>query len=681
MVLVIFGCILLWRIYKMEKQLCKQRWIIPWHLLRMLPAEDNQSTHEVRRRKIDYNEKVIESCFLKFNLRKYDNKVVVLKPLDISEKELSKKQKVNLHEFTMLDVENLAKFYGTTSCNSIATTYAVFEYCNRGSLWDVLEDRMTYPENSFVDWHWKVSTMNEIAKGMAYLHSTLNTLHGHLKSTNCVVDSSMVVKVTDFTLAVENYQTVYTKQQDLRDLSTHCHQPFGMWTALGACWRKRARVQQKSTNYTDFKPDSKLWTAPEHLHNDGASQKGDVYSFGIILQELLYRRGVFFIRDGSFSHDEIIKRLCSEDVPGAFRPTLEPEIVTDKAGGKEVLQIISNCWDPNPDKRLDFSKLSAILRKTLHLINKDETYMDTLLQRLEQYSQNLEHLVEERIALYKQEQDRADRLNYQLLPKSVVKVLKARHSVEPELFDMVTIYFSDIMGFTTICKHSEPVEIVLLLNELYKEFDDIVDSYDVYKVETIRDAYMVVSGLPQRNGQAHATQVADMALELLKSVGSFSIPHLPGLPLWVRIGVHSGPCAAGVLGNKMPRYCLFGDTVNMASRIESTCLPCRIHVSESTVKLLKSLQSGHIFEERGLIELKVCFGLGRGSVATFWLVGKEGVEMSLPDPPKIEQVSSTRDTFEKMILSIKRRSDSSPQLALPLHHGELRWTCPSADLK
>uniref|UniRef100_A0A8C4QIC4 guanylate cyclase n=1 Tax=Eptatretus burgeri TaxID=7764 RepID=A0A8C4QIC4_EPTBU len=303
MVLVIFGCILLWRKYKMEKQLCKQRWIIPWHLLRILPEEDNNSTHEVRRRNIDYNEKVIASSFLKFNLRKYDNKVVVLKPLEINEKEISKKQKMKLHEFTMLDVENLAKFYGTTSCSSIATTYAVFEYCNRGSLWDVLADRMTYPETSFVDWHWKVSTMNEIAKGMAYLHSTLNTLHGHLTSTNCVVDSSMVVKVTDFILAVEDDQAVYTKQQDSQDFFTCCHQTFRMWTTLEDCWRKRARVQQQSSNYTDFKPHSKLWIAPEHLHNDGASQKGDVYSFGIILQELLYRRGVFFIRDGSFSHD------------------------------------------------------------------------------------------------------------------------------------------------------------------------------------------------------------------------------------------------------------------------------------------------------------------------------------------------------------------------------------------
>ncbi|CAM9192625.1 unnamed protein product, partial [Lampetra fluviatilis] len=258
------------------------------------------------------------------------------------------------------------------------------------------------------------------------------------------------------------------------------------------------------------------------------------------------------------------------------------------------------------------------------------TYVDSLIWRLEQYSKNLERLVEERTHLYKRERDRADELNYQLLPKSAVMALKARGFVEPELFDAVTIYFSDIVGFTTICKHSEPMEVVCLLNDLYKAFDAIVDSYDVYKVETIGDAYMVVSGLPRRNGARHAAQIADMALDILDFVGTFQVDHFPGLPLWVRIGIHSGGCAAGVVGNKMPRYCLFGDTVNTASRIESTGLPWRIHTSTSTVKILTEIESGHMFEERGLTELK-----GRGTEVTYWLIGKEDLTKTLPVPPEM----------------------------------------------
>ena len=92
----------------------------------------------------------------------------------------------------------------------------------------------------------------------------------------------------------------------------------------------------------------------------------------------------------------------------------------------------------------------------------------------------------------------------------------------------------------------------------------------LFQVETIGDSYMVVSGLPMRNGDRHAAEIARMSLALLDAVMSFTIRHKPDEKLKLRIGIHTGPCAAGVVGHKMPRYCLFGDTVNTASRMEST---------------------------------------------------------------------------------------------------------------
>lgn len=211
---------------------------------------------------------------------------------------------------------------------------------------------------------------------------------------------------------------------------------------------------------------------------------------------------------------------------------------------------------------------------------------------------------------------------------SVAEKLKMGLAVDPEEFSEVTIYFSDIVGFTTIAAHCSPVQVVSLLNDLYTCFDATINAYSVYKVETIGDAYMVVSGLPVRIPD-HAEQIATMALDLLHQSGTFRIKHLPNVPLQLRIGLHSGPCCAGVVGLTMPRYCLFGDTVNTASRMESSGSSWRIHMSQHTKDRLEK-DGGYLIEERGPIEIK-----GKGMMNTYWLLGKNGFEKVLPKPPPI----------------------------------------------
>lgn len=222
--------------------------------------------------------------------------------------------------------------------------------------------------------------------------------------------------------------------------------------------------------------------------------------------------------------------------------------------------------------------------------------MDDLLRRMEQYANNLESLVEEKTEQLSLEKKRTEELLYQVLPRPVATQLLAGELVQPEQFECVSIYFSDIVGFTALCAQSGPMEVVDFLNDLYSTFDRIIGFYDVYKVETIGDAYMVGSGLPERNGDDHAREIALMALSILDAVKSFSIKHKPEYKLKIRIGIHSGPVCAGVVGQKMPHYCLFGDTVNTASRLESTGL------RKYFLRINASVSNSHIFSiENSLI--------------------------------------------------------------------------------
>ncbi|XP_014680272.1 PREDICTED: atrial natriuretic peptide receptor 2-like, partial [Priapulus caudatus] len=122
---------------------------------------------------------------------------------------------------------------------------------------------------------------------------------------------------------------------------------------------------------------------------------------------------------------------------------------------------------------------------------------------------------------------------------SVAEKLKLGKTINPEYFQQVTIFFSDIVGFTKLAAESAPMQVVDLLNDLYTCFDTILENFDVYKVETIGDAYMVVSGLPVPNGNRHAAEIATMALELLSEVCVFRIRHKPGHQLQLRVGIHS----------------------------------------------------------------------------------------------------------------------------------------------
>ncbi|XP_060112056.1 retinal guanylyl cyclase 1 [Heteronotia binoei] len=455
----------------------------------------------------------------------------------------------------------------------------VSEHCSRGSLEDLI-----YNEDMKLDWMFKSSLLLDLIKGMKYLHHR-EVVHGRLKSRNCVVDGRFVLKVTD-----HGYNQLLESQRIPRDRP---------------------------------KAEDRFWTAPEMLRDSSLERRGtlrgDVYSISIIMQEVICRAAPYCMLD--MTPEEIIQKV--ERPP----PLCRPSVSVDQAP-MECIQLMKQCWSEQPERRPNIDQIFDQFKS----INKGRktNIIDSMLRMLEQYSSNLEDLIRERTEELEIEKQKTDRLLTQMLPPSVAEALKTGAPVEPEYFEEVTLYFSDIVGFTTISAMSEPIEVVDLLNDLYTLFDAIIGSHDVYKVETIGDAYMVASGLPKRNENRHAAEIANMSLDILSAVGTFRMRHMPELPVRIRIGLHSGPCVAGVVGLTMPRYCLFGDTVNTASRMESTGLPYRIHVNIRTVQLLQSLREGFKLEIRGKTELK-----GKGVEDTYWLTGREGFHKPIPMPPDL----------------------------------------------
>ncbi|KAJ3132513.1 hypothetical protein HDU90_006874 [Geranomyces variabilis] len=226
--------------------------------------------------------------------------------------------------------------------------------------------------------------------------------------------------------------------------------------------------------------------------------------------------------------------------------------------------------------------------------------------------------------------NQADDLLQRMFPASVASQLLSGVTVVPQDFNHSTVFFSDIVGFTEIASRCSAIQMVDFFNDLYTAFDGIISQYDAYKVETIGDCYMVVSGCPKPNGDLHAGEIARMALHLVSAVPQIRFKGQPDLRISIRVGICSGPVAAGVVGNRMPRYCLFGNTVNVASRMESNGAGMHIQCAESTFTALQRL-GGYQMQRRGDgIDIK-----GKGKMQTYWLTGKGGFDHVAPTPTAV----------------------------------------------
>ena len=241
------------------------------------------------------------------------------------------------------------------------------------------------------------------------------------------------------------------------------------------------------------------------------------------------------------------------------------------------------------DRRL--RRLEADIRQVEEFQDSNSTLLSRLLRDLEV------------------ERAKSQRLLLNVLPQRIIDRLEAGEALIADGHDDITVLFSDVVGFTTISSALAPAALVEELNELFSGFDAICEETGVDKIKTVGDAYLAVGGL-DGHGAAGETAIAEAALRMQ----TFATERAAADGWQVRIGMHAGPIVAGIVGTSKFAYDVWGDTVNIASRLETTSEAGRIHVSAD---LARRLESGFVMDRRGMVDLK-----GKGATETYWLVGR-----------------------------------------------------------
>ncbi|TKR69362.1 hypothetical protein L596_021535 [Steinernema carpocapsae] len=478
---------------------------------------------------------------------------------------LTSAETAELRQMRLLNYDQLNKFIGLSIDGP--EIMSIWRYCSRGSLRDVIAHNIMNMDSFFV-----FSLIRDVCEGLHVLHNSFLGMHGRLTSGSCLIDDRWQIRISNFGLS-------YIKQ------------------------------------YEPKKNKDLLWTAPELLRDDTVfgCKQADIYSFAVICSEIINQKDVWELGDRKESVDEIIYMVKrGGSVP--FRPNIQPAMDDINPA---LLHLVKDCWSEDLKDRPKIDTIRSLLKSMVS--GRSSNLMDHVFKMLESYAGHLEEEVQARTQELVEEKKKSDLLLYRMLPRQVADKLKIGQSVPPESFDSVTVFFSDVVSFTTLASKSTPLQVVNLLNELYTVFDNIIGEHDVYKVETIGDGYLCVSGLPHRNGNEHVREIADMSLAIIRSLEVFVIPHLPGERIKLRIGFHTGSCVAGVVGLSMPRYCLFGDTVNTASRMESNSKPNQIHLTKDANYLLTQVVGGYHTELRGELIVK-----GKGVMETYWLLSKLG---------------------------------------------------------
>ncbi len=339
-----------------------------------------------------------------------------------------------------------------------------------------------------------------------------------------------------------------------------------------------------------------FWMAPELLRGESKNtDKTDVYSFGIMLYEVYARRDPY---EGQPARDVPYEGQPARDVLRAVAdPLIRKRPLAPSHMPAALKALMADCLDDDPEKRPTFEEIDTRLRR----IDAEAAASASAASNAKNSHVSL----------------------FDIFPRHVAEALRDGRKVEPEHKDVVTIFFSDIVGYTDMSARMDPSKVANMLDRLYHKFDTLSQELEIFKVETIGDAYMAVTNLVSKQTHDHAKRIAEFAIRAVAVANETLVDEEDPAKghVNIRVGFHSGPVVADVVGNRNPRYCLFGDTVNTASRMESNSAMNRINCSEEAAKYLKEQAAEIPLKPRGMVSIK-----GKGEMNCFWVNEKGTVK-------------------------------------------------------
>ncbi|MBK8395616.1 MAG: adenylate/guanylate cyclase domain-containing protein [Leptospiraceae bacterium] len=334
-----------------------------------------------------------------------------------------------------------------------------------------------------------------------------------------------------------------------------------------------------------------------------------------IFKNILENKQLTFVEKENIAEDDLIARDWIKE--GEFDYLLFlPLVIYDELIG------VLFCHSPKKDMTLTKEKLDKLGRFTELIAGS--VFNAQLLKKVEESkelaeSAKMEAEIEKNIAQMAQkesevERQKSEKLLLNILPKDVAKELKEKGFAEPVLFENVSVMFTDFKGFTTIAEGLSPKKLVEELDQCFSYFDALMERYHLEKLKTIGDSYMCAGGIPNKN-TTHAIDCVLAALEIQSIMQQMKeLKEMAGLPYWeLRLGIHSGSLVAGVIGEKKFAYDVWGDTVNTASRMESSGTPGKINISGSTYEFVKDFFE---CEYRGKVKAK-----NKGDVDMYYVEG------------------------------------------------------------